>query len=47
MKANHNWRVGLGAVGEVVSKIVEKKNESKSQLPGYLPKAFMSCVKDR
>ncbi len=47
MKANHNGRSFRPWKVLVVSKIVEKKNESKSQLAGGADIATFSCVKDR
>ncbi len=47
MKANqniHDWR---HTIQGVVSKIVEKKNESKSQLRTNNTVISSSCVKDR
>ncbi len=47
MKANHNCRrVTIRGIA-VVSKIVEKKNESKSQLITETTEEQQSCVKDR
>ncbi len=47
MKANHNWEKLLIWQEKVVSKIVEKKNESKSQLEAFAGKSRTCCVKDR
>ncbi len=47
MKANHNRLKGSPYIHLVVSKIVEKKNESKSQLGRAALDASSSCVKDR
>ncbi len=47
MKANHNCNYLNFRCASVVSKIVEKKNESKSQLWFSCSKILASCVKDR
>ncbi len=47
MKANHNMASSMWRMNNVVSKIVEKKNESKSQRGVFLVDEIDGCVKDR
>ncbi len=47
MKANHNNRNVTFCQLQVVSKSVEKKNESKSQHQLLFSLFFLGCVKDR
>ncbi len=47
MKANHNVDIAQNIRNLVVSKIVEKKNESKSQLIKLIDLQANRCVKDR